>query len=220
MSFIAGYLLGLEEGGSSVVTETKKIDDLPVWCEVIIDDSWSVKFKRSDSGKIIIDDTVSFSYTGNTVYVSGQNKFYSMHTCVYKGGQLMFGFTDRLRQSDLLGWSYRDGKTFQNAITRFPFTKINKITAQKSGTMSSLTGLAIDLNLNYDEIGQTYNPDGSINNQWHTKDLTVGFSKSISSYFMDYDFYADADLQRRAENHIALGQAITNSTAFEYKIYE
>lgn len=207
-------------GGGSVVTETKKIDDLPVWCEVIINDSWSVKFKRSDSGKIIIDDTVSFSYTGDTVYVSGQNKFYSMHTCVYKGGQLIFGFTDRLRQSDRLGWGYSDGKTYQNAVTQFPFTKINKITAQKSGTMSSLTGLAIDLNLNYDEIGQTYNPDGSINNQWHSKDLTAGFSKSISSYSMDYDFYADANLQRRAENHIALGQAITNSKAFEYKIYE
>ena len=86
MSFIAGYILGLEEGGVEITDRLKIIDDAPALAKIDIGDSgWSMVVKKIDA----LNRRYFQTSRDNSDSAEWKTSEYAIHTpftlCIYKG---------------------------------------------------------------------------------------------------------------------------------------
>ena len=97
VNFVEGYVLG-ENNGRNEESDIVKIDRIPTWAEVILDNGWSVKIKKSD--EIANTDEFNFStYETTSPYLKTYWRTWTIYFCVYQGGQFLFGKTIKTHTS-------------------------------------------------------------------------------------------------------------------------
>ena len=216
VNFVEGYVLG-EDNGRNEESDIVKIDRLPTWGEVILDNGWSIKIKKSD--EIANTDEFNFStHDSTSPYLQAYHRTWTIYFCVYQGEQFLFGNTTTSYTSQQWSWSVWESDTpWLNVYCGHNITKILSISAEKIPGDAGLTGINVNFTYSREWFSYRYDINGNIEAEEHSayKDST---GKALQQ--RNFDFYAKDDYHKRAEDIIAYGLAVTNSKKFEYKIYD
>lgn len=219
VNFVEGYVLG-ENNGRNEESDIVKIDRLPTWGEVILDNGWSIKIKKSD--EIATTDRFTFStHESTSPYLHTYERTWTIYFCVYHGGQLLFGNTIQTHTSQQWSWSMWNSDTpWLNVYCGHNYNKILSISAEKiSSSCEGLTGINVNFTFGIEWFFYRYDINGNIDINGETHD---SYKDDTGRYLTPggFDFYVKDDYQKRAEDIMAFGLAVTNSKKFEYKIYD
>ena len=216
VNFVEGYVLG-ENNGRNEESDIAKIDRLPTWGEVILDNGWSIKIKKSD--EIANTDEFNFAtYDSTSPYLQAYHRTWTIYFCVYQGEQFLFGNTAKTYTSQQWSWSMWESDTpWLNVYCGHGLGKVSKISAVKTSTDNDLTGINISLTFGINWFSYRYNIDGKIEYEEHNS-YENNTGKALQQ--RSFDFYAKDGYQQRAEDIMAFGLAVTNSEGFEYMIYD
>ena len=214
---------GFNQVDVNILNKATQIDNLPTWGEIIIDDDWSIKIKKSDE----IEHNESYEFSkddSSSPYLSRYIKYWRTYFCVCYKGQILFGSTAASYTSQYWEWSmYDSDKPWIYAYGGFKFHNITNISANKSYPQYGLSGLYIDIKYEVEEFGHQYDTkDDEVGRESHydyfegNTSITIGKGAGEQKF----DFYSKDDYQKIAEDIIAYGQAVANSKEFEYKVYD
>lgn len=215
VNFVEGYVLG-ENNGRNEESDIAKIDILPTWGEVIFDDGWSIKIKKSD--EIANTDRFDFStYYSDSPYLSRYSRTWTIYFCVYHSGQLLFGNTETSNTSQQWSWSmWESDSAWLNVYDGHGLGKLFTMSAEKTSDYNGLTGINIFLTFEIKRFFYRYDINGNIDTEEH-KSYEGNTGNALQRNFA---FYTKNDYQQRAEDIINYGLTVTNSKKFEYKIYD
>ena len=216
VNFVEGYVLG-ENNGRNEETDIVKINRLPTWGEVILDNGWSVKIKKSD--EIANTDEFIFStYESTSPYLHMYQRTWTIYFCVYQGEQFLFGNTIKTHTSQQWSWSmWNSGTPWLNVYCGHNHNKILSISAEKTSINGGLMGINVNFTFEVEWFSYRYDINGNIEVEEHN--VSKG-STGNALQQRSFDFYAKDGYQKRAEDIMAYGLAVTKSKKFEYKIYD
>lgn len=210
---------GFNQVNVAIPNKTTLIDMLPTWGEIIVDDGWSVRIKKSDE---IEEDTDDYSFSMNdseSPYLYMYQKNWTIYFCVYKEEQLLFGATQKTHTSRQWSWAmWNSVKPWLNVYAGHKYKRMTSISAEKTSSYNGLSGINVLFNFDYEWFSYVYNADGDIEQEVH--DLHQDNTGKTIASSVGYYFFTKDDYLKRADDLLAYGQAVNNSKGFKYKIYD
>lgn len=252
ISFVEGYALGAEDAGNLKPLEVTKngiyypsdfncmgfnqvdvhisddatlIDNLPTLGEVIVDDVYSIKIKRSDeisyhSNNDFAFDAATNSFGDKITYLQRYWKTWTYYFCVYKSGKFVFCNAQNTHTSRQWSWSmWNSDVPWLNVYNGHTETELTSLNAQKSyDSRTNLSCVVIDIYYRFETFFIRYNIDGEIEESTTSKSVDIASKIVINSYSDVY--FVESDYKKQANEIIQFGQAVTDSKILECKIYK